>query len=79
MLKKSINLYIKLIGDKKMEKNNLSKIGIVDEQELKMLSGAAEVETRSSVPCVSLTVAVGTWVFQTSDKTCPTLACSKAC
>ncbi|KAB2489472.1 class II lanthipeptide, LchA2/BrtA2 family [Priestia endophytica] len=67
-------------------KNEFNKIGLVDEEELKSLAGASEVNPRSSIPCAGALIAGGelTWkgieyTLKESAKNCPTTSCSTRC
>ncbi|MFP3887064.1 class II lanthipeptide, LchA2/BrtA2 family [Priestia filamentosa] len=64
-----------------MSESFLDLIGSVDEKELMELSGAAEVEQRTTWPCATYTstVAVTVYTFKRSSETCPTTACSSRC
>ena len=61
--------------------NGFEMIGLVDEQELKSLVGAAEVDARTTWPCATYTstVALTIYVFSDSVRSCPTSACSTRC
>jgi hypothetical protein len=61
-------------------KIDFSVIGLVDENELKQLSGASEVNPRTTtLPCVTVGGAVATWIIEKSNDYCPTGACSTRC
>lgn len=56
----------------------LEMIGEVNEAELMELSGAAEVEQRSSWPCAIIPPVI-IYTIQDSSNSCPTTACSSRC
>ncbi|WP_434180342.1 class II lanthipeptide, LchA2/BrtA2 family [Bacillus thuringiensis] len=62
-------------------KNEFEMIGLVDEQELLELCGAAEVNPRTTVPCAvgGATVAITIYGMDRSHQSCPTSACSSRC
>ncbi|WP_370695803.1 class II lanthipeptide, LchA2/BrtA2 family (plasmid) [Priestia megaterium] len=64
-----------------MDKKLLGLIGEVDEKELMELSGATEVEQRTTWPCATYTstVAITIYTIDRSSSTCPTSACSSKC
>ncbi|MFP3887063.1 class II lanthipeptide, LchA2/BrtA2 family [Priestia filamentosa] len=64
-----------------MNMKSLEMIGSVDEKELMELSGAAEVEQRTTWPCATYTstVAITLYTIDRSASSCPTTACSSRC
>ncbi|KGX85053.1 class II lanthipeptide, LchA2/BrtA2 family [Pontibacillus litoralis] len=60
---------------------SFEKIGMVDEEELMELSGATEVEPRTTWPCATFggTIAITTYTMDRSYESCPTTACSTRC
>ncbi|MEG9296003.1 class II lanthipeptide, LchA2/BrtA2 family [Mangrovibacillus sp. Mu-81] len=62
-------------------KNSLEKIGMVDEKELMELSGATDVEQRTTWACATFgaTVAITIYTVDRSYESCPTTSCSSRC